>query len=542
MPDLPDRLRQLEAAFDPERCLIRRGDCWIVAQQSLEYAIMLLDRDATGDRERAASVVATVLDTQVTEPAWDRGRFPMLIPETWRDLNAILFMAPQLVDLDSRCRDRLQPALASRLHDAIVAGVEAVDRRWADEIFDPHRDFDAYSNIFVLYVQALLLLGRHLNDERLRRDGVGQWRRWFNHVSTYGIDEFCSPTYNQVVYEGLLGILQATSDADVRHEARLVLDHLAALQHAVSHPLLGVETVGSSRNYRLFAQPGEGVFRFLDHEPIAGYRPPEAVVTEFRARRYPHRVTGRAGRVPFRFQSWQLPDAAMGSMTGGHYFPQQVHLLAAAGTSPRERAVAILDATPANAANGYVRQRDGRALCLFARTVTSYQLNQCRKADMSQLPLPVLPPCLGFTDAWSVEQPATGRLVATACGYRLHVQARAWIDNALAPIHLESETIPIRDGCALRGWRAPDISAFVVFLVELTREDETPPPSTLAMHQDETSIDLSESAGLALRVVRRPNGECVEPIDGDWRLLPLLDCPTLPLESGDLIAAAIRRP
>jgi len=535
----PERLPQLEAAFDPERRLIRYENRWLVAQQSLEYAILLLDRDRPGDRDRAAAILAAVLDTQGTTPDWDRGRFPMLLPEAWRDLNATLFMVPHLTDLDGRCRERLPPPLARRLHAALLAAVEPVARRWADEVFDPHRDFTAYSNIFMLYVQALLILGRHLDDERLRRDGEGQWRRWFNHVSTYGIDEFCSPTYNQVVYEALLGILQAADGEATRREARLVLDHLAALQHAFSHPLLGLEAVGSSRNYRLFVPPGEGEFRFLNHPPIAGYRPPDAVVAEFRARQYPYRATGRAGLVPFRFQSWQLPDAALGTMTGGHYFPQQIHLLAAVGKSPRERAVAFLDATPWNALNGYVCQRDGRALCLFALTPTSYQLNQCRQADPAALSPAVRPPCLGLTDAWTVSLPEPGRLVATAYDYRLHVSAHLLAGHRLTPAALAPEPVEVRGGHTVSGWRAPIGAAFVVFLIELGRESMALPSGAIEVRQDDDGLELREPGGLSIRVRRRPNGELVEHIEGDWRLLPLLACPAQTLHAGDLIAAAI---
>lgn len=140
------------------------------------------------------------------------------------------------------------------------------------------------------HIQALLLFARCLDSERLRRDGQAQWQRWFVHISTYGIDEFCSSTYNEVVYEGLLGIRAAATDTRMRAEVTRVLDHVSALQHAVSHPVLRLDVVGSSRDYRRFLKPGGGAFRYLDHAGDAAYRPPAEALREFRHRDYPHFV------------------------------------------------------------------------------------------------------------------------------------------------------------------------------------------------------------------------------------------------------------
>jgi len=535
----PVRLGELEAAFDADASLVRSGARLWVAFSSLEYAILLLRRDQAGDRQRAAAIVAAVLGAQMHEPAWDRGRFPMSLPETWRDLNANLFLAPELVEIHSQWLPLLPEALAVRFRHAVSEAAEAVERRWADELFDVHRDFKAYSNIFVLYIRALLLLGRCLGRERLRRDGESQWQRWFNHVSTYGIDEFCSPTYNEVVYDGLLGILGETAGARMRAEVTMVLDHLSALQHAVCHPLLRLGVVGTSRDYRLFVPPGGGAFRFLEHAGDASYRPPAAVLDEFRQRRYPHRVAGRAGLVPFRFQSWQERNAAMGSMTGGHYFPQQIHLMIAVGTSPTERACAFFQADPSNPINGYVCQRDGRALCLFARTPTSYRLTQLRE-PADELPLPgTLPPCLGLTDGWELRRHEPGRLVVAARGYALHLATFALTGDSLEPAPLTPEKTETGEGHHVTGWRAAPEVIWFACLAELLPDSAPPSAVTLNGHVGDRLVTLDESGGLALRLARRPSGELVQLYDQDWRTLPLFESPTQPLWPGDLAAASV---
>jgi len=531
------RLEQLEATYDAGANLLRSSESHWIAQRTLEYAVLLLRRDQLGDRQRAAAIIEAVLGTQMHTPASDRGRFPMFLPESWRDLNATLFMAPHLAEIYTHCLPLLSTQLATHFRAAFSEAAEAVDRRWADEVFDVHRDFKAYSNIFILYIQALLLFGNCLDSERLRRDGEAQWQRWFNQVSSYGIEEFCSPTYNEVVYEGLLGILAATTDARKQAEIRMVLDHLSALQHAVTHPLLRLSMVGTSRDYRIFVTPGAGEFRYIEHHGDAGYRPPSAVITEFSHREYPYRAAGRAGAIPFRFQSWQLRDAAMGSMTGGNYFGQQIHLMVAAGTSPTDRACAFFQADASNPLNGYVAQREGRALCLFARTATSYRLTQARQ-PVGELPLSgTLPPCLGLTDGWTLRDHAAGRLTVSAHGYTLHLRTFALNGDQLEPALLTREKLAV-GGTQLTGWRVAPKVVWFACLVELLPDGVLPEGRTLNGNIGERLVTLNESGGLALRLHRRSSGELVELYDQDWRTLPLFTSPAHTLEAGDLAAAS----
>ena len=532
------RFEQLAATFDANANLLRFGEHWWVAQCSLEYAILLLRRDRDGDRAQAAAIIEAVLATQLHAPAWDRGRFPMSLPETWRDLNATLFMAPHLTEIYEHWLPQLPDQLAVRLPAAVMEAVGAVDRRWADEVFDVHRDFTAYSNIFVLYIQALLLFGRCLDDERLRRDGEAQWQRWFNHVSTYGIDEFCSPTYNEVVYEGLLGILGTATSAQMQREVRLVLDYLCVLQHAVSHPLLRMGVVGTARDYRQFVQPGAGRFRFIESPGDATYRPPAAVLEEFRHREFPYHAAGRAGLVPFRFQTWQLRDAAMGSMTGGHYFPQQIHLMIATGSSPLERACAFFQADERNPINGYVCQRENRALCLFARTPTGYRLNQLRE-PVNSLPLPgTQPPCLGLTAGWTVRRHAPGRLMVAAQGYSLDLQTFTMDGEGMEPVPLISETLEM-SGRQVIGWRAAADVVWFACLVELLPDGVQPAEYTVSGQVGDRCVELRESGGLALKLARRPSGELVELYEQDWRTLPLIASPVRGIDAGDMAVAAV---
>ncbi len=114
-----------------------------------------------------------VLDTQFFEPPWDYGRFPMLLPEDSRDLNAVLFLAPHLAEIHTHWLPVLPEALAERFRRAIAAAAVAVVRRWDDELFDVPRDYKAYSNIFILYILAPLLFARCLESSACAAMG---WR------------------------------------------------------------------------------------------------------------------------------------------------------------------------------------------------------------------------------------------------------------------------------------------------------------------------------------------------------------------------------
>jgi catechol 2,3-dioxygenase len=368
-------------AYDAEAHLVGSAAEQTSIFDSFAYAILLFERGEPEDSARAVEIVDALLGLQVAEESASiYGQFPMRVGGRPGDLNAALFAMPRLIDLLDRGRGTMPPSLAERCAAAIRRAVVAAERRWDDEVFDPHRDHQAYTNIFLLYIQALTLGGSHDGDSRLLRKATGQWRRWFNHVAYHGIDEFASPTYNDIDYGALRGIREHTDDAGVRFEADLALDHLCALGHAITHPTLRLPVCGSSRDYRRFLRPGPCEPRIVRDAAAGTYRAPAAVTREYRARAFPHTVRGRATTVPFRFQSWQVERAALGSMTGGNYFWQQIHCLAAVGRSATEREAVFLPGayTPTG---GYVSQAAGTALCVFNRLPQTLHRTQRRVPD-----------------------------------------------------------------------------------------------------------------------------------------------------------------
>ena len=101
--------------------------------------------------------------------SWTVGCFPQRPAGEWGDLNYALFPLPSLIEL-ARCHGEEFPReLADRFDRAIRLGTLGAERRWDEEIFDLHRDNKQYTNVFLSYVQCLLLAGQYLGKDRLRR-------------------------------------------------------------------------------------------------------------------------------------------------------------------------------------------------------------------------------------------------------------------------------------------------------------------------------------------------------------------------------------
>lgn len=532
-PGWRDQLESLLNRYDSKRALVRKSNGHALAQHSPRLAELLLRRNAPGDANKAVAIIEAVLAEQFSEPGPEYGRFPMMVPETWRDLNGTLFLMSSLVAIVEEHAHLLPDDLVARLERSLEMAAVAAERRWQAEVFDVHRDFVAYSNIFALYVQSLMLLARHFDDERLTMVAEGQWRRWFNHVSYYGIDEFVSRNYNGVVLNTLLRMEPAAPSDQIRREINMVTDFLLGMQFGLHHPVLELPISGASRDYRQFVEPGRGALGAIasgEADTLA----PRAVVQEHHNRTYPYTASGRAAITPFRFTTWQTLNAGLGSMTGGHYFAQHLHLLAAVGTSPADRAVAYMNADRMMVTNGWVAQADNRALCLFARTPTSYHYAQLGHRPGGPPTPRSNPPSLGLTEAWTIHA-GDDNFALRAYGHTLHVYPFA-IEGGRARSSRWREEAP-RDGReGVRVLRGEEERTYAGCVLELRGPDEHGRPERPAVtaSMDEDRIKIREGGGLGIDLARMPTGEFVELYDVDWRTLPLFKGPAYELWPGEL--------
>jgi len=517
-------LDDLDKLYDPsERLLRREGGGRLRLKFSLEYVLRLFERDAAGDRERACGVVRRVIELQSVEPEWRFGQLPMHSDGEYVDRNSNCFQMPALIGIASRHLDKMPSDLAGAFAKTVERAVVFLERRWDNELFVPHRDGLYYSNIFLLYTQGLLLAARHYDSERLWLKGAAQWRRWFNHVAYYGIDEFASPTYNSVCYRALAGIRELARAARMREEARLALDHLCALQYAISHPALKMPVCGISRSYRKFLPPDPQGTKFVEGPDPAGYSQPVSARREYANRSFPHRAVGRATFAPYRFQTWQVEDAAIGSMTGGHYFPQNLFCMAAVGRSESEREVFFAPGC-FTFRSGFTAQAGPRAVCLFTRRPQYYNRTQCVEPDSWLDGLEEgLPASLGLSDGWDIAE-SEDRIALRAYGRALHVFPFVADGGAVKPAAMSREMLPVHHierACYV----FPKAPEWFGCAVVLANADEDVPPPRMRFERTERNATLTCDR-ITVRLFLQPAGEATQLYEDDWRTAPLFQCPT----------------
>jgi hypothetical protein len=502
-------------------------------------AAEMLDTGDAADRAAALQLVDDLLTLQETdESSRAAGGFPQLLDGEPGDLNYTMFPVPPMVALARRHGAGLPAGLAARLEEAIRLGVLGTERRWAEETFDLHRSGNAYTNAFLAYVRALLVAGLYLEDARLQRTARAQWAKWFHEVSYYGIGEFVSDYY-AADHEILKAIAQAAPDAQMAREVALAREHLDAVSRAVWHPRLQLPVSGMSRIKRTtLAQRTARAGVKFNFSPARFLGLPEAPPDD---RTYPYAVEGRATRVPFFFRSWQLPRAGLGTMSGGHYFRQQLLCMAAAGESPERRDVLFL---PFNflSLGGFSAQAGGRALCLFTRRPHSTLRINARLSDeaiAAHTRRQVA--SVALTDGWSVAEEAAGRLVARAWGHAVTVDLFRLEGEAVRPV------VPAAQPCRtlkppsqpVTEYLFPEGDEWFGCLVQLAEGEAAGPPPGLQVQRERDRLRLEEGDDLRLDLHLFAHGEVLELHDRAWQTLPLLATPEQRLEPGELTVRAL---
>lgn len=478
-----------------------------------------------------------LLDSQDLDPASRTfGQTALRPGGSVGDLNAVLFKLPELLAAHAQ-RPSLPASLTRRLDAALDAAAVAVERRWDEEVFDPHRDGLGYTNVTLLYVRALALLARHRGDGRLARKSTAQWRRWLHHVDQWGVGEFVSPTYGGIVLDTLaeLRVLLPTDcHAGLAAAGRLV----DATLSAATHPVLQLPVCGMSRSYRRCFAPGATP---AWAGPLLRARAALGIESPPSPRRLPMEMSGRATSQPFRFRSWQARDAGVGSFTGGHYFWQQVALVAAVGAGPDRRAAAWLPSHPAAVA-AFVDQRDGRALCLFDRGPLPLHRTQWAVPDHRILATSDSIG-VGLTPGWEATT-RDGVLHLSAYGRRLVVRPfQLESDRAASADLLQREPRPsphrLPDNAPhISSWWLPDGARHVGCVVELLERDQPATPHLPTFTRNGAEYALREG-DLSLQWTQLPHGVTVQRFADDFRLTPLLRCPTATIWPGELTAALL---
>jgi len=495
---------------------------------SFQYAWLLYRTGTPSNCEKADAVLNHVFLLQDSDPdsitygqwdwKWEGG-------EKRVDFNTALFRADLMFVKLWDQQSRMSTKTRERFLVSCRQLTEAAKRRWDTEVFDIGRDFAAYSNIFVLYVETLTLAGERFNDARLKKTAKSQWTRWYNHISFFGIDEFASPGYNHVIFAHLMNIRDFCDDERIERECREVLDHIYLLQSALTHPVLKLPVSGISRDYRMFLVQADARSEVLT-SPFESYAPPQEAVEINGNRKYPFEVIGKASIMPFIFRSYQLPDAAMGSMTGGNCFQQQIHCMVAVGKNENERAVLFAQGsyTPVN---GFTDQKGTSTLCVYNRLPTYWHLTQWR-GDMSNYKETFGEFGVGISPNWEEKLNTPEHIVLEAYGYEVHVFPFS-VENAM--ITRCELSLKHRTTTSPRYHPRPRVFDEYVFPPEpdwfgahivLAKPGQEIPDPGVAYSDQEGIISFNTSAGHQVRVFIAEKGDSKQLFNTDPALIPRL--------------------
>jgi len=485
---------------------------------TLEFIRLLCRNGKKADMTMASQAIEGFFRPQILCPDDENfGWIPLQIGATYRDKNAPLFHIPHLVEAAS-CT-KLPKETRTLLDEGLRRLFTAAERRWDEEIFDPHRDFKAYTNVFLMHIQALLLGARYLGLPRRERRAEAEWQRWFNHVAYLGLDEFASTTYHEVDHETLTRMVGLFQNPRIVSQIRMVLTHIEAVQKSIEHPRLGLPICGSSRDYRRFLKPASGRFK-----PFVG-KPP---VTR---RTFPYEAEGRGTATPFRFKSWQNSHCGLGTMTGGTYFWQNIHGLVAVGDSASRRELAFLPGT-FSTTPGYCEQQGSRALFVFGRVPVSLYRTQIPTPD-DEIPSRSEILGVGVTPGWSVVADQPGRLHLAAHGHELFLDAFAVESGLCVPVQLKrvrrqaGETLRLacRFEVEIDEYEFPPAASWFGVVVELRRATANVPAIARVDRELDDRCQTFRADSLAVRLFKTPTGEQVQMYRDDWRTTPLFLSP-----------------
>lgn len=388
---------------------------------ALQYASLLYHKNTAASIRKADKVLELTLSFQVADDpeSSNYGLWPWSVGSPVKDKNVPLFHAHLMFVSLWEEQDKMSAPTRAAFLKACQRILVAAERRYDEEIFELGREVVAYSNVFSLYVQTLTLAADRYDSDRLRRKANIQWRRFYNNFKFYGISEFLSTTYYQVIFDALKDIRTFGHEERIANEAKEMMDFLYLQQSAVTHPLLKLPVSGIARDYREFTRYDDARVDFLKQD-VEDYTPPAKAIEINTNRKYPFQATGRAGALPFVYKSYQLPDVAMGSMSGwGNYYWQQLYCIASMGKNEKEKATLFLPAsyTPVN---GFTSQQGLSALCVFNRLPTMWHLTQWT-GNLTDYRETFGEFGVGFTDKFKQISQTPESIVIQAYGYDVHI-------------------------------------------------------------------------------------------------------------------------
>ena len=167
--------------------------------------------------ERAEKLVRHAFGLQDLDPAspgygtvpWQQGH-----PEI-KDPNAIEFTMQPVSVILLRHGARLSESFKRDAQPHVRAAIAAIRR---------HNVPVKYSNIYLMKLANLLLLGQAIGDGDAVAEGKAQFETWLAFTRTNGVTEYDSPTYSPIQADCLALAHNLTSDAALKARLKAALD------------------------------------------------------------------------------------------------------------------------------------------------------------------------------------------------------------------------------------------------------------------------------------------------------------------------------
>jgi len=151
-----------------------------------------------------------------------------------RDPNSIEFTMLPMGPILLRYTDKLSPSFAADMAPHVKAAIVAIRH---------HKVGVDYTNIYLMKLTNLILLGQASGDASAEADGVANLNTWLASTRANGITEYDSPTYSQVQLDVLGEGVLFVRDPGVKAKFQAALDYLesdlAANYFAPRHSLSG---------------------------------------------------------------------------------------------------------------------------------------------------------------------------------------------------------------------------------------------------------------------------------------------------------------
>jgi len=186
------------------------------------------------------------------------------------DANAIEFTCLPTGAIMTRYRSQLSAEFVQEITPHLHAALAAIRR---------HNVSVAYTNIYLMKISNLLLLGEAIGDDDAVKLGLSNLNQWIDFTRKNGIGEYNSPTYGETQINSADVAYSNTSNTEARAKLGKVLDYLWADACASYYSPTQQVAGASSRDYDFMFGTGP-LDRYFYIEGLRGDLPTSTLVND----------------------------------------------------------------------------------------------------------------------------------------------------------------------------------------------------------------------------------------------------------------------